>query len=218
MKRALLIVAGPSAVGKTTVMSELLRLDPTFSLSRSVTTRIRRGDAFDAEYEYLTKDEFDERKGELIEYTDYGTHCYGTPRIEIERIFASGDTPLLILDLNGVVSVKGNTADHLEPFVVYIWDELSVMDHRLRARRDASADPDEAEKTYEKRKAANISDYIRLAEIADSIDLLIRNSGSASDTAARILEAFECFKRGELPAREEIALMAERLSRSALDQ
>ena len=58
MRKNILIIAGPSAVGKTTVAHRMLELDDRFEFVRSVTTRARRQDAFDNEYIYITDDEF----------------------------------------------------------------------------------------------------------------------------------------------------------------
>ena len=106
--KKILVIAGPSAVGKTTVMNEILRQNAGFEYIRSATTRAPRGDVFDLEYIYLSKEEFLERieNGGVLEYTEYGGNFYGTPKSEIERIFSVGKTPVLILDLNGVKSLK----------------------------------------------------------------------------------------------------------------
>ena len=100
MKKALVLV-GPSAVGKTTVMSELIRRGPEFEFIRSATTRSPRGDGHDDEYIYLTVDEFRARisTGGMLEYTEYGGNLYGTPASEITpalRPLSSGSIILAI--------------------------------------------------------------------------------------------------------------------------
>ena len=69
--RKILILAGPSAVGKTTVMKEILSRSDEFEFIRSATTRAPRGDGHDSEYIYLTEIEFKKRiaDGEMLEYT-----------------------------------------------------------------------------------------------------------------------------------------------------
>ncbi len=214
--RELLILAGPSAVGKTTVMSELLRLSTDFSPSRSVTTRNVRDDKFNSEYEYLTPEEFKKRIPELLEYTDYETHSYGTPRSEIERIFGEGRTPLLVLDLNGVVSLAGNE-DDISVFCAYIWDDLEVMSDRLKKRMSAYTDKESAEKMYGRRMNANVEDYMRLPQISSCLGMLIKNTGTPTDTATEIIAAFAAFKRGEPTPLEEISDTAEMLAASAVE-
>ena len=85
----ILILAGPSAVGKTTVADYILKSYPSFSLVRSATTRAKRGDGHDAEYIYLSREEFNARllSGKMLEHTEYANEMYGTPASEIERIF-----------------------------------------------------------------------------------------------------------------------------------
>ena len=97
-----LVIAGPSAVGKTTVMKKILTLYPEFEFVRSATTREARNDSHKSEYIYLSVDEFKKRlsDGKMLEYTEFGGNFYGTPESEIERIFAQGKIPLLILDSN----------------------------------------------------------------------------------------------------------------------
>ena len=70
----ILILAGPSGVGKTTVAEELALRNPRFVASRSHTTRERRGDGRDGEYIYVTKPEFLNlvSHGEMLEYTSFG--------------------------------------------------------------------------------------------------------------------------------------------------
>ena len=95
--KKVLILAGPSAVGKTTLMSEILS----------------RGDGRDQEYIYLTKEKFLNcvKRAEMLEYTEYGGNMYGTPKYEIDRIFSDGKIPLLILDINGVKALKALQSD-----------------------------------------------------------------------------------------------------------
>ena len=130
MKRenCLLIIAGPSAVGKTTVAYSLINKDPRFEFVRSVTTRASRGDAYDNEYIYITVDEFRSliSNGGVLEHTEYAGNYYGTPRAEVERIISEGKIPLLVLDINGVGSLVRNAAG-LSPCGVYVWDRLDVI-------------------------------------------------------------------------------------------
>ena len=71
--RKILVLAGPSAVGKTTVMKEILEKYPEFEFVRSATTREVRNDSHKSEYIYLSRSEFSDRveKGEMLEHTEF---------------------------------------------------------------------------------------------------------------------------------------------------
>lgn len=187
--KKILVIAGASGAGKTTVASLMLTKYNEFGLVRSVTTRAPRGDGHDCEYIYLDREEFDRRAagGELVEYMQYGDNMYGTPVSELERIFEEGKTPLLILDIEGVKSLRKNTFD-FTPFIVYLWEELSVIEKRLY-ERDVKDNPSkEKAASYEKRVAMNRRDYLSMPEIEPLFDLFIKNEGIES-SADRIKEA-----------------------------
>lgn len=173
----ILVIAGPSAVGKTTVMNEILRTNEGFEYIRSATTRAPRGDAFDSEYIYLSKDEFKrliDTDG-VLEYTEYGGNFYGTPKSEIERIFSSGKTPLLILDLNGVNTLKSAKLD-FDVFAVYITANREELERRLYERLRLAGFTDKAYDTYERRKKQNIADAERISELNGVFDMIVENS------------------------------------------
>ena len=88
MTAPLVVVAGPSGVGKSTVVAEALRQDPNLWLSVSATTRAPRPGERDGEhYFFVTDDEFDRMiaEGALLEWAEYAGHRYGTPRDGVER-------------------------------------------------------------------------------------------------------------------------------------
>ena len=190
MKKALVLV-GPSAVGKTTVMSELIRRGPEFEFIRSATTRSPRGDGHDDEYIYLTVDEFRARisTGGMLEYTEYGGNLYGTPASEIERIFSEGKTPLMILDINGAVTLKSVKRDFY-PFAVYVTSDIETLDKRLYERAENDGFSEKAMAVYERRKAQNRSDLVFINENPSIFDLVIENV-EVSATAEGIALAFK---------------------------
>ena len=173
MDRFALILAGPSAGGKTTVGDKLIAEDGVYSMSRSATTRAPRGDGRDDEYIYLTHDEFSRAisVGDMLEYTEYSGNMYGTRRAEMDRILSEGKYPILVLDMNGVESLK--KADLPYPvFAFYLYNDLDVIGERLRARESISADKSGY---FEKRMAVNVQDYKTLPERARIFDRFIKN-------------------------------------------
>ncbi len=202
------ILAGPSAVGKTTVMENMLRLCPALTPIRSATTRPRRS-ASESEYLHMQDAAFlhAAAQGAFLEHTVYGAYRYGTPKSEISRAEAEGRIPLLILERSGIRSVK-NSAYGASAFAVYLYDDLSVAERRLRERVTDTADR-EACASLCRRLAANAEDYTSLPDMVQYLDVLIKNDTSPEDTAIAVLAAFHAFCRGECAmeaeARQHIA-------------
>ena len=188
--RKILILAGPSAVGKTTVAGELIKKEPRFEFIRSATTRAKRADGFDGEYIYLSREEFKAAvsDGKMLEFTEFGDNFYGTPRSEIERIFAEDKIPLLILDINGVRSLKEIKSDFYS-FSVYMTASLDLLDSRLYERVLTSENRGEAMKIYEKRKAQNRRDLENLEKNKNLFDLTLINE-KIENTAEEIINKF----------------------------
>ena len=197
--KEILVLAGPSAVGKTTVASQLLA-SGEFSLVRSVTTRAPRGDAFDSEYIYLSREKMQSliKEGGVLEHTEYAGELYGTPTSEIDRIIAEGNHPLLILDLNGVATLSKR--EDIRPCAVYIHAPLSTLEARLRARY---LDPEKgiiASDKLDSRLKKNREDYARIANNDLHFYAFIENVGTPDDTAAAVKKEFSRFLLGEKSA------------------
>lgn len=202
--KKLLVLAGPSAVGKTTISDEIMRQNDKFTLSRSATTRAPRGDGHDDEYVYLTRDEFLAaiESGDILEHTEYSGDLYGTPKSEILRAEREGKYALFILDLAGVASLRESEfAD--DTLFVYIYDTLNTLEERLYARYMDPPTVDGLTK-FAKRKEQNIADYLGFDKHAPLFDLMISNATTVSETAANIIAAMS-----ETPAFDKAALVAE---------
>jgi guanylate kinase len=131
----IVIVSGPGGVGKGTVVTRLLELEPALRLSRSWTTRPRRpGEAEDA-YVFSDRDSFERRAkdGGFLEWTEFaGTgHLYGTPAIDP----APGEVVVLEIELDGARQVKERHPDSL--MIMIVAPSIDVQAERLRGRGDA---------------------------------------------------------------------------------
>ena len=188
--KKILVLVGPSAVGKTTVMKELLSKELSFSFVRSATTRPPRNDGHNSEYLYLSKEEFEEKikRGEMLEYMEYAGNFYGTPAYEIERILSSSEIPLLILDIKGVRSLRSMSLPY-EVFAVYIYSSVEKLNSRLYERVISAGKTPEAIFAYEKRVKQNAEDYRSLTENLSLFDALVENT-SPKETASKILDLF----------------------------
>lgn len=106
----LLVVAGPSGVGKGTMISGLLERHPGMRWSVSCTTRAPRpGEVDGRDYYFVSPDEFARMiaAGELLEWAVvHGTHAYGTPRAPIEEALAAGRDIVLEIDYQGARSIR----------------------------------------------------------------------------------------------------------------
>lgn len=132
----LLVLAGPTAVGKGTVAAHIRQEHPEIHLSVSATTRPPRpGEIDGVHYYFVDEAEFDRlvAAGDLLEYAVvHNRHRYGTPRAPIDAALAEGKTVLLEIDLQGARQVR-----RAEPSATLIfllppsWDELV---HRLVGR------------------------------------------------------------------------------------
>ena len=173
-----------------------------FEVVRSVTTREKRGDAFDAEYIYATRAEFESliSSGGVLEHTEYAGCLYGTPRSEIERIAEAGKMPLLILDLIGVRSISA--ADGVNPCAVYLWDNLFVMEKRLYDRYIGDSPSVEGLKKYLSRKNQNISDYLDIENFALNFFAFVKG-GTVEESAEAIENALRDFLDGKKPDSEK---------------
>ena len=201
--KKLLVIAGPSAVGKTTVSDEIMRQNDKFTLSRSATTRAPRGDEHDDEYVYMTRDEFLSaiESGDILEHTEYSGYLYGTPKSEIIRAEREGKRALFILDLAGVAALRESEYRE-DTLFVYIYDELNTLEERLYERYMTPPSV-EGLTRFVKRKEQNIKDYLEFDKHADLFDLFVSNDASVAETAKKILDAMN-----EIPAFDKDGTLA----------
>ncbi|WP_026461079.1 guanylate kinase [Schaalia suimastitidis] len=125
----LVVLAGPTAVGKGTVVRALLQHHPQVVLSVSATTRAPRpGEVDGTHYHFLSPQAFDEliATGGMLEWAlVHGRHKYGTPREPVERALNEGRPVLLEIDLAGARQVRKSFPDALFVFLAPpSWEEL----------------------------------------------------------------------------------------------
>ncbi len=122
MSRGLLIViSGPSGVGKDTLIKRLLELDPNLVYSVSGTTRRpRKGEKPDENYTFLTRAEFEAliEKGAFLEHATYNGQLYGTFRDRVEKARSAGRDVVLKIDVQGGEQVRRLVPDGIFIFVV----------------------------------------------------------------------------------------------------
>jgi len=137
----LVVLAGPTAVGKGTVAAEIRDHHPEVWISVSVTTRPPRPSEVDGvHYWFVSDDEFDRMvaAGELLEWAVvHQAARYGTPRAPVEERLAAGTPALLEIDLQGARQVRASMPEALFVFLKPpSWEELV---RRLTGRDTESA-------------------------------------------------------------------------------
>lgn len=131
----LTVLAGPSGVGKGSIVTEVRRRHPEVWLSVSVTTRPPRpGERDGVHYRFIDEPEFARlvEQGQLLEYDAHFGASYGTPREPVERRLADGTPVLLEIDLEGARQVRRSDPEALLVFLTPpSFDELA---RRLQER------------------------------------------------------------------------------------
>ncbi|MGQ0630563.1 MAG: guanylate kinase [Sporichthyaceae bacterium] len=141
----LLVLSGPSGVGKSTMLNHLRSAEPDLWLSVSVTTRFPRpGETHGVHYYFTDRAEFEAMvaAGDLLEWAEFAGNLYGTPKLPVLDRLAQGEPVLLELELKGARQVKEAMPEALLVFLAPpSWDELV---RRLTGRGTEAADVIEA--------------------------------------------------------------------------
>ena len=176
----LVIISGPSGVGKDTIIDALKRRthDPEFHYVVTCTTRARRpGEVDGLDYLFLDREAFVAQRaaGEFLEANEVHGNWYGTPRGQVREALAAGCDVILKIDVQGAQVVKEKVPGALLIFVIP--PSLQDLFHRLRSRATETAD----ELEIRQRNAA-----IELARQEDYDYVVTNETGQVERTAERI--------------------------------
>jgi guanylate kinase len=141
----LLVVAGPSGVGKGSIVARLKTLEPSLRWSVSWTTRAARpGEVDGVDYHFTTREEFEALRdaGGFLEWFDVYGDLKGTPDAPVREHLAAGDDVLLEIDVQGALSVRTRYPDALLVFV----RAPSRAEQRARLLKRGSDTPEAVER------------------------------------------------------------------------
>ena len=120
-KGRVVIVSGPSGVGKSTICKEILKKLDYVSLSISVTTRPKSEAEIDGQdYWFISEEDFRERieKGLLLEYAEVFGHMYGTPKDKVDEALQAGKVMILEIDVQGAIKARMVFPDAVMVFIL----------------------------------------------------------------------------------------------------
>lgn len=178
-KGKLLVISGPSGVGKTEVSLILRSLGDLYVKSVSATTRkIRNGEIDGVDYFFVTCDEFEEmnKSGDLLETTCYNGNHYGTPKKFVENVLEEGKVVILVIDVLGAIQIKKMFPDAALCFLNA--ESLDAIEKRLRNRNSDS------EEAIINRLATAKSEL----EAIDSFDFVVYNREGKMENAAKEID------------------------------
>ena len=131
----LIVLTGPSGVGKGTLLRSLLKRHPELYISISATTRQPRSGEIDGKhYYFVSRDKFEQMvtAGELLEWAEYAGNYYGTPRDAVERQIQLGQ--LVILEIEVVGARKIHTTYPIALRIFILPPSLAELEQRIRLR------------------------------------------------------------------------------------
>ncbi len=138
----MVIVSGPSGVGKSTICKEAVKRLKNVYFSVSITTRPRSEAEIDGQdYWFISESEFQERidKGLLLEYAEVFGHLYGTPKDKVDEALQAGKSVILEIDVQGAKQAKRIYRDVVMIFILAPSQKELAERMKLRGREDIEA-------------------------------------------------------------------------------
>lgn len=178
----LVVISGPSGVGKDTVMRGALERDERLTRALTMTDRPRRSQEVDGvHYDFVTTQEFERQveTGELLEHAVVHGQYKGSPRRRVREALASGRDVLLQLDVQGARTLRGLVPGAL--FVYLAPDPTSNLDAHLRGR-------DEDEATIARRRADREAE---LAAASEFDHVIVNREGDPNAAVSALVELLE---------------------------
>ena len=186
MKKGLLIIlSGPSGVGKNCVRQEIVKsnlLDLTYSVS--MTTREKREKEVDGvDYYFVSDEEFQKNidSGNFLEWAEFVGHRYGTPKDKVEALRNQGKNVFLEIEINGARQVMERVKDDRVISFFLMPPSFQALEARIRKRKTESEDiiQERLQKGMKEMTMTENYDYIvvndKISRAAQEIIDLVKN-------------------------------------------
>ena len=170
----LFIVSAPSGTGKTTLVERLVPTMTNLVLSRSFTSRPpREGECDGVDYNFVAREHFEEMiaAGEFLEHANVFGNYYGTSAAETERVLASGQDLVLVIDVQGARQVRLRGLESVGIFVLP--PSYAVLEERLRRRSKDSEEAIRRRLETARQEVAAVGEYDYVV-INDEVDAAVR--------------------------------------------
>ncbi|PTL39676.1 guanylate kinase [Alkalicoccus saliphilus] len=172
-KGLLIVLSGPSGVGKGTVCGALREQDTDIKYSVSATTRSpREGEVDGVNYFFKSKEEFERmiREGEMLEHAKYVNNYYGTPRTYVEEMINKGHDVILEIEVQGALQVKESFPEGV--FIFLMPPSLHELRNRIEGRGTETGDLIDSRMTVAKEEIDLMDNYDYVVE-NDKVELAV---------------------------------------------
>lgn len=134
-KGLLIVISGPSGVGKGTIIKQIFKEQPSLTYSVSVTSRYpREGEVDGVNYFFVRPEKFLEmvENNEFLEWAKVYSNYYGTPRKFVEQALEQGKNVVLEIDIQGSLQVQKSFPEAV--FIFILPPSLAELESRIRGR------------------------------------------------------------------------------------
>lgn len=168
MRGKLILISGPSGVGKGSVRQKMQFRDYTFSVSSTTRTK-RAGELDGVHYNFLNNDEFKEKieKKDMLEYAEFVGNLYGTDKEVVEKSLNNGQNVLLEIECQGALQVLEQLDDVISIFLVP--PSIEELENRLNTRGTETQDKIQKRLTKAKEELEYAKHY-KYTVVNDNID------------------------------------------------